>query len=73
MTARPGQGVTPVAWLQLAALAAIWSGAYFFNRVALDDLPPLTIALGRVGLAAIVLLINVFWRRGVRRYGAVGG
>jgi drug/metabolite transporter (DMT)-like permease len=55
MAGQPGQTLSPVEGLMLAALAAIWSVVYVFNRVALDDLPPLTIALGRVGLAALVL------------------
>jgi drug/metabolite transporter (DMT)-like permease len=44
------------AWLLLAALALIWGGTFFFIEVALLDLPPLTIVLGRVGLAALALL-----------------
>jgi drug/metabolite transporter (DMT)-like permease len=44
-------------WLLLGLLAAIWGSPYLFNRVALDDLPPLTVVLGRVALAAIALNI----------------
>ena len=42
-------------WLRLATLAACFSGAFFFNRFALADLPPLTIVLARVALAAAAL------------------
>jgi drug/metabolite transporter (DMT)-like permease len=57
MAERPGQTMGRAEWLLLLTLAAIWSGVYVFNQIALDDLPPLTIALGRVGLAAIVLQV----------------
>ncbi len=46
-------------WLLLVALAACFSGAFFFNRVALGDLPPLTIVLGRVALGAAALLLVI--------------
>jgi drug/metabolite transporter (DMT)-like permease len=42
-------------WGLLLALAAVWSTPFLFNRIALDDLPPLTVVLGRVGLAAVAL------------------
>jgi len=42
-------------WGSLAALGAIWGGSYFFAKVALTELPPLTIVLGRVGFAALAL------------------
>lgn len=42
-------------WLLLVALAACFSVAFFFNRIALADLPPLTIVFGRVGLGAAAL------------------
>jgi drug/metabolite transporter (DMT)-like permease len=44
-------------WLLLGLLAAIWGSPYLFNRVALDDLPPLTVVLGRVAMAAVALNI----------------
>jgi drug/metabolite transporter (DMT)-like permease len=43
------------AWFLLIVLATCFSGTFFFNRVALDDLSPLTIVLGRVGLGAAIL------------------
>ena len=42
-------------WALLLVLAAVWSSSFLFNRLAVDDLPPLTVVLGRVGLAAIAL------------------
>ena len=44
-------------WILLLTLSLVWGGSYFFVGVAVDDLPPLTIVLCRVGLASIALLI----------------
>ena len=43
-------------WLMLVALSVVWGAAFFFYKL-LDDagLPPFTIVLGRVGLAALAL------------------
>jgi drug/metabolite transporter (DMT)-like permease len=38
----------------------LWGGSFFFVEIALKDLPPLTIVLGRVSLAAIALTAFVF-------------
>jgi drug/metabolite transporter (DMT)-like permease len=42
-------------WGLLVALGTIWGGSFFFAKVALAELPPLTIVLGRVGFAALAL------------------
>jgi drug/metabolite transporter (DMT)-like permease len=52
----------PVEWGLLLGLSLLWGGSYFFNRVALDELPPLTVALGRVALGAVVLNLIVLLR-----------
>jgi drug/metabolite transporter (DMT)-like permease len=39
----------------LLALSILWGGSFFFNGVAVRDLPPLTIVLARVGIAAVAL------------------
>lgn len=44
-----------VEWVLLICLSILWGGSFFFSKVALDDLPPFTIVLGRVGLAALAL------------------
>ena len=50
-------------WALLATLALLWSGSFFFAKVALAELPPVTLVLARVGLAAIALLAIVAgWR-----------
>jgi drug/metabolite transporter (DMT)-like permease len=43
-------------WSLLAVLSVLWGGSFFFNSVALRELPPLTLVLMRVALAAIILL-----------------
>jgi drug/metabolite transporter (DMT)-like permease len=42
-------------WLMLLLLSFLWGGSFFFIGVAVTQLPPLTIVLLRVGIAALVL------------------
>jgi len=46
-------------WMLLLALGTLWGGSYFFGKVALAQLPPFTVAVGRLGLAALVLRVAV--------------
>ena len=48
-----------VEWGLLIALSVLWGATFIFVEVALEDLGPLTIVAGRVGLAAAVLLVAV--------------
>lgn len=48
-----------IEWALLLALSVLWSGSFFFAEVALAELPPLTIVLARVGLAALALHLLV--------------
>jgi drug/metabolite transporter (DMT)-like permease len=43
-------------WLLLGILSLLWGGTFLCIEVALADLPPLTVVLARVGLAALALL-----------------
>jgi drug/metabolite transporter (DMT)-like permease len=43
-------------WALLGLLSVLWGGSFFFNGVALRELPPLTLVLLRVALAAMILL-----------------
>ena len=43
-------------WLLLVALSVLWGGSFFFSEVALAELGPLTVVLGRVGFAALALI-----------------
>lgn len=42
-------------WTLLVSLSILWGGSFFFAKVAVEALPPLTLVLARVGLAAVVL------------------
>jgi drug/metabolite transporter (DMT)-like permease len=46
-------------WLLLLALSVLWGGSFFFAKVAVQEIPPLTLVLGRVGLAAVALSLLV--------------
>ena len=46
-------------WSLLVLLSVLWGGSFFFAEVALAELPPFTVVLGRVGLAAVVLILLV--------------
>jgi len=42
-------------WIYLLTLSILWGGSFFFVEIAVDALPPLTVVLLRVGLAAVAL------------------
>lgn len=42
-------------WLLLILLSLIWGGSFIFAKIAVAEVPPLTIALSRVALAALAL------------------
>ncbi|TPQ52577.1 EamA family transporter [Prosthecomicrobium hirschii] len=44
------------AWGLLVTLSVLWGGTFLFNRLAVGEIPPTTLVLARVGLAALVLL-----------------
>ena len=46
-------------WMLLLVLGTLWGGSYFFGKVALGQLPPFTVTVGRLGLAALVLHVVV--------------
>ena len=48
-----------VEWGLLTLLSTIWGGSFFLNRLALDALPPFSVAWARVGIAAAALLLLV--------------
>ena len=43
-------------WLMLLSLATVWGGSFFFNELAVRELPVFTVVGCRVALAAIALL-----------------
>ena len=44
-------------WLLLVSLSILWGGSFFFAKIAVVELPPLTVALGRVAIAAAALVL----------------
>lgn len=46
-------------WLLLLVLSTFWGGSFFFADIAVREIPPLTLALGRCAIAAAVLLLYV--------------
>lgn len=48
--------MTPLEWAMLLSLAAVWGGSFFFNGIAVRELPVFTVVVSRVALAAIILL-----------------
>lgn len=61
--------MSPRDWALLLTLSVLWGGSFFFVKVALVDLPPLTVVLARVTIAAATLLVFVratgqAWPRG---------
>ncbi|WP_419729767.1 DMT family transporter [Lichenicola sp.] len=42
-------------WLMLVGLSFLWGGSFFFYKLLAPVLPPFTLVLGRVGIAALVL------------------
>ena len=64
-------------WLLLIGLSLLWGGSFFFcERSRFCELPPLTVALGRVAIAAAILLTlaratGVCFARHARRLAAL--
>jgi len=54
---QPRLTMSAASWLLLIALSVLWGGSFFFAKVAVLELPPLTVALGRVTIAAATLLL----------------
>ncbi|MGN6750370.1 MAG: hypothetical protein ACTHJS_17430 [Xanthobacteraceae bacterium] len=44
-------------WLMLVGLSLLWGGSFFFNDIAVRELPTITVVTARVALAAIVLML----------------
>ena len=47
----------------LGLLALLWGSSYLFIKVAVSEIPPVTLIAVRVSIAAIFLLIVMTWRR----------
>ena len=44
-------------WGLMGVLAILWGVSFFFSKVALAELPPFTLVLGRFGITALALLL----------------
>lgn len=44
-------------WCLLLFLSVLWGGSFFFSKVALSELPPFTVVLARVAIAALALFV----------------
>lgn len=49
-------------WGLLLLLSLLWGGSFFFSKVALAELPPFSIVLARVGIAAVALNVALLAR-----------
>src|SRR5262245_176448 len=49
--------MSPTDWALLLLLSVLWGGSFYFAKIAVPEIPPLTLALGRVGIAAAALAI----------------
>jgi drug/metabolite transporter (DMT)-like permease len=47
--------MSPASWVALIVLSLVWGSSFLFGRIAVMEIPPLTLTLLRVGLAAITL------------------
>ncbi len=57
-------GMRATEWALLVGLSVLWGGSFFFAKVALAEVPPLTVLIARVVVAAaalwsIVLLVGI--------------
>ncbi|WP_336945130.1 DMT family transporter [Asaia sp. HN010] len=59
------QGMKLEEWCLLLVLALLWGGSFFFFKILVSAVPPFTVVLGRVGLAALALNLFLLFRRDV--------
>lgn len=55
---------TIVDYALFLSIAVIWSSSFLFIKVAVADIPPLSVAAGRIGIAALLLLSYLHLRGG---------
>ena len=49
--------MTATDWLLLLVLSVLWGGSFYFAKIAVMEIPPLSLALGRVTIAAFTLAV----------------
>ena len=65
MTPTTGYRLNSLTWALLVLLGLIWGGSFFFARVAVSHVPPLSLVFLRVSLAAVALHIYLRGRSGL--------
>lgn len=63
----PPQTIAPLTWVFLVLLGLLWGASFFFARVAVEQVPPLTLVLLRVFLAAVALHLYLWGRHDLYR------
>lgn len=66
MRYRPLLTMSPGDWTMLVGLSMLWGAAYFFAKIAVAEVPPMTVSLVRVVIAAPIMLA-ICWRQGELR------
>lgn len=56
---KTGMNMSPAVWGMMILLSVVWGGTFFFQEIAVRDLPVFTIVAVRVVLAAAILLTVV--------------
>ncbi|MBT3931232.1 MAG: DMT family transporter [Rhodospirillaceae bacterium] len=51
--------MTPVEWILLFILGGVWGGTFFFNAIAIPEIPPLVVIFFRVAIASSILWVVV--------------
>jgi drug/metabolite transporter (DMT)-like permease len=51
-------------WILLFSLALLWAPSFIFIKIGLEDIPPLTLATLRLGMAAVILYVVLRIRGG---------
>lgn len=54
---RQAQTMSAVDWALLVLLSMLWGGSFFFSKVAIAEVPPLTVVLARVAIGAVGLFL----------------
>lgn len=60
MENRAPKNMGAVEWLMLIVLSIIWGGSFFFNEIALSELPVMTLVTGRLVLGGLALNVITY-------------
>ncbi|MCX8253187.1 Permease of the drug/metabolite transporter (DMT) superfamily protein [Beijerinckiaceae bacterium RH AL1] len=63
MAERQSSSMSGAEWAMLLTLSVLWGSSFFFFKVLVAQLPPFTVVLGRVGIAAVILNLFLMARR----------